>query len=199
MLVRAIGVSVVAEFSGGLGRVLGPTCGHLLSYPLGAAIRGARRHGRLRTATVSYGQTFSRDARARPSSTRSGPLAIATDLPLAVAVVRGILIFIPLRPDQGRAVRARGGRRRLSHYPLTDPRRTTARSASRERYLALAHFASREANHQRAFRGARASRSDRDTSLRLPACAICLARLLPNPRFSKEYPPQIAARTILAE
>ena len=38
VLVGAIGVPVFAEFSGGLGIVLGPTGGCLISYPIAAAV-----------------------------------------------------------------------------------------------------------------------------------------------------------------
>ncbi len=40
MLIGALGAPVFAEFSGGLARVLGPTGGYLLSYPLIAALVG---------------------------------------------------------------------------------------------------------------------------------------------------------------
>src|SRR3712207_3531477 len=40
VLVGAVGVPVFAQFHGGLGVVLGPTGGYLLSYPLAAAIAG---------------------------------------------------------------------------------------------------------------------------------------------------------------
>ena len=40
VLVGAVGVPVFAQFSGGLGVVLGPTGGYILSYPLAAAIAG---------------------------------------------------------------------------------------------------------------------------------------------------------------
>src|SRR3712207_7191748 len=44
VLLGAVGVPVFAQFSGGLGRVLGPTGGYLLSYPLAAAIAGLAAH-----------------------------------------------------------------------------------------------------------------------------------------------------------
>jgi biotin transport system substrate-specific component len=44
VLVGAVGVPVFAQFSGGLGVVLGPTGGYILSYPLSAAIAGLATH-----------------------------------------------------------------------------------------------------------------------------------------------------------
>ena len=40
VLVGAIGVPVFSNFSGGLGDVLGPTGGYLISYPIAAAVAG---------------------------------------------------------------------------------------------------------------------------------------------------------------
>ena len=40
VLVGAVGVPVFAEFSGGLGVILGPTGGYLVSYPIAAAVAG---------------------------------------------------------------------------------------------------------------------------------------------------------------
>ena len=40
LLVGAVGVPVFAEFKGGLGVLLGPTGGYLLSYPIAAAVAG---------------------------------------------------------------------------------------------------------------------------------------------------------------
>jgi biotin transport system substrate-specific component len=40
VLVGAVGVPVFSEFSGGLGVILGPTGGYLLSYPVAAAVAG---------------------------------------------------------------------------------------------------------------------------------------------------------------
>src|ERR687898_928586 len=40
VLIGAVGVPVFAQFTGGLGVVLGPTGGYLLSYPIAAAVAG---------------------------------------------------------------------------------------------------------------------------------------------------------------
>src|SRR5215218_2077423 len=44
VLLGAVGVPVFAQFSGGLGVVLGPTGGYILSYPLAAAVAGLAAH-----------------------------------------------------------------------------------------------------------------------------------------------------------
>src|ERR687897_3048574 len=40
LLIGAVGVPVFAQFKGGLGVLLGPTGGYLLSYPIAAAVAG---------------------------------------------------------------------------------------------------------------------------------------------------------------
>src|SRR5215204_6140633 len=40
LLIGAVGVPVFAQFRGGLGVLLGPTGGYLLSYPIAAAVAG---------------------------------------------------------------------------------------------------------------------------------------------------------------
>src|SRR5215207_3565682 len=44
VLVGAVGVPVFAQFSGGLGVVLGPTGGYLVSYPIAASVAGLAAH-----------------------------------------------------------------------------------------------------------------------------------------------------------
>lgn len=44
VLVGAVGVPVFAGFKGGLGVVLGPTGGYLISYPVAAAVAGLAAH-----------------------------------------------------------------------------------------------------------------------------------------------------------
>ena len=44
VLVGAVGVPVFAGFKGGLGIVLGPTGGYLISYPIAAAVAGLAAH-----------------------------------------------------------------------------------------------------------------------------------------------------------
>ena len=44
VLVGAVGVPVFSGFTGGLGHVLGPTGGYLISYPIAAAVAGLAAH-----------------------------------------------------------------------------------------------------------------------------------------------------------
>jgi biotin transport system substrate-specific component len=98
VLIGALGAPVFAEFSGGLGRVLGPTGGYLVSYPIAAAIAGlaaptvARAS---RSRALSYGFLCGCLALAVIYATGATWLAVVTDLPLAVAVAQGVLIFVP--------------------------------------------------------------------------------------------------------
>src|SRR5215212_60641 len=97
LLVGAIGVPVFAEFRGGLGVLLGPTGGYLLSYPIAAAVAGlatyaARSATRRRALWMSllwgcvglaviyaFGATW---------------LAVVTKLPIAVALAQGVAPFV---------------------------------------------------------------------------------------------------------
>src|ERR671910_677156 len=97
LLVGAIGVPVFAEFRGGLGVLLGPTGGYLLSYPIAAAVaglatnatRGAARRRALWTSLLwgcaglaviyALGATW---------------LAVVTRLPIAAALAQGVAPFV---------------------------------------------------------------------------------------------------------
>ncbi|HZY66320.1 MAG: biotin transporter BioY [Actinomycetota bacterium] len=97
LLVGAVGVPVFAGFKGGLGIILGPTGGYLVSYPLAAAIAGLAAYAaanavRRRALTLSilvgtgalvviyaFGMTW---------------LMIVAQLPFAVALAQGVLPFV---------------------------------------------------------------------------------------------------------
>ena len=99
LLIGAFGVPVFAQFKGGLGVVLGPTGGYLLSYPIAAATAGlaayaARSAARQRALWTSllwgcaglaviyaFGVTW---------------LALVTRLPIAVALAQGVAPFVIL-------------------------------------------------------------------------------------------------------
>jgi biotin transport system substrate-specific component len=98
LLVGAIGVPIFAEFRGGLGVLLGPTGGYLLSYPVAAAVAGlaagaARSASRGRALTVSF--LWGCVGLAVIYAVGAVWLSVVTDLPLAVAVAQGVLIFVP--------------------------------------------------------------------------------------------------------
>ena len=98
LLVGAIGVPVFAEFRGGLGVLLGPTGGYLLSYPVAAAVAGLAA-GAARTAPRPRAllSSFLLGCVALAVIYAGGAvwLSVVTDLPLAVAVAQGVLIFVP--------------------------------------------------------------------------------------------------------
>jgi biotin transport system substrate-specific component len=98
VLVGAAGVPVFAEFSGGLGHVLGPTGGYLVSYPLAAAVAGLAAPAAARAVrrrALFYGFFWGCVGLAVIYAVGSVWLAVVTDLPLAVAVAQGVLIFVP--------------------------------------------------------------------------------------------------------
>ena len=97
VLLGVVGVPVFAGFKGGLGVVLGPTGGYLISYPVAAAIAGlaaytvrnASRRRALWTSLLAgtaalaviylFGATW---------------LAVVTKLPFAAALAQGVLPFV---------------------------------------------------------------------------------------------------------
>jgi biotin transport system substrate-specific component len=97
LLIGAFGVPVFAQFKGGLGVVLGPTGGYLLSYPIAAAVAGLATHAawsapRRRALWMSllwgcvglaviyaFGATW---------------LAVVTRLPIAAALAQGVAPFV---------------------------------------------------------------------------------------------------------
>ena len=98
VLVGAVGVPVFAQFSGGLGVVLGPTGGYLLSYPLAAAIAGLAAHTAANAtrrkalwASFLWGCTGLAVIYALGATW----LAVITRLPFAAALAQGVLPFVP--------------------------------------------------------------------------------------------------------
>ena len=98
VLVGAVGVPVFAQFSGGLAVILGPTGGYLVSYPVAAAVAGlaaraARDASRRRALWTSF--VWGCAGLAVIYAVGATWLSVVTDLPLAVAVAQGVLIFVP--------------------------------------------------------------------------------------------------------
>ncbi|HSL01738.1 MAG TPA: biotin transporter BioY [Rubrobacteraceae bacterium] len=99
VLVGAVGVPVFAGFRGGLGVLVGPTGGYLLSYPIAAAIAGLAAYAAanaLRRRALWTGFLWGCAALAVIYAFGATWLAAVTDLPLAVAVAQGVLPFVPL-------------------------------------------------------------------------------------------------------
>jgi biotin transport system substrate-specific component len=99
VLIGAIGVPVFAGFSGGLGIVLGPTGGYLLSYPAAAAVAGLATHAatsasRRRGLWTSF--LWGCAGLAIIYTIGTTWLAMVTDLPFAVALAQGVLPFVVL-------------------------------------------------------------------------------------------------------
>lgn len=98
VLVGAVGVPVFAHFSGGLAVILGPTGGYLISYPVAAAVAGlAARAARDASRRRALGSSFLAGCAGLVVIYAFGAtwLSVVSDLPLAVAVAQGVLIFLP--------------------------------------------------------------------------------------------------------
>lgn len=97
LLVGAIGVPVFNSFQGGIGHILGPTGGYLVSYPLAAAIAGL-------AAPAAYNAVRSRALWTSFLAGVGGLVTIyalgfawlltLTQLPFMVALAQGVLQFI---------------------------------------------------------------------------------------------------------
>ena len=97
LLVGAVGVPVFAGFKGGLGVILGPTGGYLVSYPLAAAVAGLAAYAVARSArrrALMLSLLLGVAALAVIYAIGAGWLSVVTDLPLAVAVAQGVLPFV---------------------------------------------------------------------------------------------------------
>jgi len=97
LLVGAVGVPVFFGFTGGLGHILGPTGGYLVSYPLAAAVAGLAAHAaakepRRRALVTSF--LWGSVALAIIYAFGAAWLSVASDLPIAVAVAQGVLPFV---------------------------------------------------------------------------------------------------------
>ena len=98
LFIGAIGVPVFFGFTGGLGHILGPTGGYLVSYPLAAAVAGlaarAAANASRRPALITS-FIWGCVALAVIYAFGAAWLSVVSDLPIAVAVAQGVLPFIP--------------------------------------------------------------------------------------------------------
>jgi biotin transport system substrate-specific component len=99
VLVGAVGVPVFAGFRGGLGVVVGPTGGYLLSYPVAAAIAGLAAYAAAnapRRRALWSAFAWGCAGLAVIYAVGAAWLAAVTHLPLAAALAQGVLPFVPL-------------------------------------------------------------------------------------------------------
>ena len=97
LMVGAVGAPVFNTFQGGIGHLLGPTGGYLISYPIAAAVAGL-------AATAASGASRRRALWVSFLAGTAGLVVIYTfgatwlmilsQLPLAVAVAQGVLPFV---------------------------------------------------------------------------------------------------------
>ena len=97
LLIGAVGVPVFAQFKGGLGVVLGPTGGYLLSYPIAAAVAGlgtyaARSAARRRALWTSL--LWGCVGLAVIYALGAAWLAAVMRLPIAAALAQGVAPFV---------------------------------------------------------------------------------------------------------
>lgn len=97
LLIGAVGVPVFSEFRGGLGHVLGPTGGYLVSYPLAAAAAGlaantAASAPRNRALAVSF--LWGVVALVVVYAVGATWLSFVTGISIAVAIAQGVLPFV---------------------------------------------------------------------------------------------------------
>jgi biotin transport system substrate-specific component len=97
VLVGAIGVPVFAGFTGGLGHVLGPTGGYLISYPIAAAVAGFAAKsvaGDSRSRALWFGFFWGCAGLAVIYAFGATWLAVISGLTPTEAIATGILPFV---------------------------------------------------------------------------------------------------------
>ena len=97
LLIGAVGAPVFSEFRGGLGHVLGPTGGYLVSYPLAAAVAGlAARTVANAPRNRALAGSFLWGVVALVVIYAVGAiwLSVVTGISVTVAVAQGVLPFV---------------------------------------------------------------------------------------------------------
>ena len=101
LLIGAVGVPVFANFTGGLGRLVGPTGGYLISYPIAAAIAGlaagvftSRGRGS-RGRAVASGTAFGLLGLLVIYALGAAWLSVQAGLSAGEAIAAGVLPFVP--------------------------------------------------------------------------------------------------------
>ena len=98
VLVGAVGVPVFSEFSGGLGVILGPTGGYLVSYPIAAAVAGLAAPavaGGVRRRALVFGILWGCAGLAVIYALGATWLAVQSGLTPGAALAAGVLPFVP--------------------------------------------------------------------------------------------------------
>ena len=97
LLVGAVGVPVFAQFQGGLGIILGPTGGYLISYPIAAALAGLAAHAAasaVRRRALAFSFVAGTGGLIVIYALGMTWLMIVAQLPFAVALAQGVLPFV---------------------------------------------------------------------------------------------------------
>lgn len=97
VLVGAVGVPVFSQFQGGLGVLVGPRGGYLVSYPLAAALAGLAAvavANAPRRRALAVGFFWGCAALATIYALGAAWLAFVANLPPAVALAQGVLPFV---------------------------------------------------------------------------------------------------------
>lgn len=97
VLVGAVGVPVFSQFQGGLGVVVGPRGGYLVSYPLAAALAGFASvavANASRRRALAVGFFWGCAGLAAIYALGAAWLAFVANLPPAVALAQGVLPFV---------------------------------------------------------------------------------------------------------
>ena len=97
LLVGAVGVPVFAQFQGGLGILLGPTGGYLVSYPVAAALAGLAAHAAanaVRRRALAFSFAAGTAGLLVIYAFGMTWLMVVSQLPFAVALAQGVLPFV---------------------------------------------------------------------------------------------------------
>lgn len=97
LLIGAVGAPVFFGFQGGIGHILGPTGGYLVSYPIAAAVAGlAASAASNTTRKKALWKSFLAGAAALAVIYASGVtwLMVLTQIPFLAALAQGILPFV---------------------------------------------------------------------------------------------------------